>query len=183
VNPSGRLPVTFPADLVQTPRPDLPGLGTPWGTPVTIDYDDGAEVGYRWFAKQREQPLFAFGHGLSYTSFDYRDLDVDGGDTITAGVTVTNTGDRDGADVPQLYLTEAAGEARMRLLGFQRVPLRPGEARRVTVTADPRLLARFDGQTGSWHIAGGTHRVALGRSAADLVLVADVSVTERTFGR
>ena len=71
VNPSGRLPITFPADLSHTPRPELPGLGTPWGTPVTVHYDEGAEVGYRWFARQREQPLFAFGHGLSYTSFDY----------------------------------------------------------------------------------------------------------------
>ena len=51
VNPSGRLPITFPADLAQTPRPELPGLGAPWGTPITIDYDEGAEVGYRWFAK------------------------------------------------------------------------------------------------------------------------------------
>jgi hypothetical protein len=105
VNPSGRLPVTFPADLAQTPRPDLPGLGTPWGTPVTIEYNEGAEIGYRWFAQQHQQPLYAFGHGLSYTTFDYSDLQVEGGDTVTAALTVTNTGDRAGADVPQLYLT------------------------------------------------------------------------------
>ena len=55
VNPSGRLPITFPADLAQTPRPELPGLGTPWGTPTTIDYDEGAEIGYRWFAKTGER--------------------------------------------------------------------------------------------------------------------------------
>jgi beta-glucosidase len=182
VNPSGRLPITFPADLSHTPRPELPGLGTPWGTPVTVHYDEGAEVGYRWFARQREQALFAFGHGLSYTSFDYSDLEVSGGDTITASLTVTNTGAREGADVPQLYLTEAAGEPRMRLLGFERVQLRPGDSRRVTVTADPRLLARFDERDGAWHIAGGEHRVALGRSAADLVLVAEAALTEQTFG-
>jgi beta-glucosidase len=105
VNPSGRLPVTFPADLAQTPRPDLPGLGTPWGTPVTIEYNEGAEIGYRWFAQQHQQPLYAFGHGLSYTTFDYSDLQVEGGDTVTAALTVTNTGDRADADVPQLYLT------------------------------------------------------------------------------
>src|SRR6516162_12398 len=109
VNPSGRLPVTFPTDLSQTPRPDLQGLGTPWGTPVTIEYDEGAEVGYRWFAKQHEQPLYAFGHGLSYTTFEYSNLHVEGGDTITATFTVTNTGQRAGADVPQLYVTAAAG--------------------------------------------------------------------------
>jgi beta-glucosidase len=101
VNPSGRLPITFPADLSQTPRPRLPGMGTPWGTPTTIDYDEGAEVGYRWYAKTGATPLYPFGHGLSYTTFDHRDLRVDGGDTITASFTVTNTGDRPGADVPQ----------------------------------------------------------------------------------
>src|SRR5688572_1342976 len=68
VNPSGRLPITFPADLAQTPRPALPGLGAPWGTPTTIRYDEGAEVGYRWFAKTGATPLYAFGHGLSYTA-------------------------------------------------------------------------------------------------------------------
>src|SRR5690606_4631173 len=108
--PSGRLPVTFPESLEQTPRPELPGLGTPWGTPVTIEYNEGAEIGYRWFAKTGATPMYAFGHGLSYTTFEYSGLEVTGGETVTATFTVTNTGDRPGADVPQLYLTEAAGE-------------------------------------------------------------------------
>src|SRR5262245_34771799 len=71
VNPSGRLPITFPADLADTPRPTLSGLGTPWKTPVTIEYNEGAEVGYRWYARKNRRPLYAFGHGLSYTSFHY----------------------------------------------------------------------------------------------------------------
>ena len=87
VDPSGRLPITFPANLAQTPRPELPGLGTPWGTPVTIRYDEGAEVGYRWYAQKHHQPLYCFGHGLSYTSFDYADFKVSGGETITATFT------------------------------------------------------------------------------------------------
>lgn len=182
VNPSGRLPVTFPADLSQTPRPVLPGLGTPWGTPTTIEYNEGAEVGYRWFAKTGATPLYAFGHGLSYTTFAYDDLQVSGGETISASFGVTNTGSCDGADVPQLYLTAAPGEQRMRLLGFERVELRPGESRRVTVTADPRLLAHFDGTAGQWHIAGGTYTVALGRSAGDLVLTAEAPLQEALFG-
>jgi beta-glucosidase len=182
VNPSGRLPITFPADLAQTPRPELPGLGEPWGTPTTIRYDEGAEVGYRWFAQRGEQPLYAFGHGLSYTSFDYAGLELDAGDTITATFTVTNTGERAGADVPQLYLTAAAGAERMRLLGFERVELARGESRAVTVTADARLLARYDGDAGQWHIAEGAYRVAVGRAADDLVLSAEAPLPERRFG-
>jgi beta-glucosidase len=182
VNPSGRLPITFPADLSQTPRPELDGLGAAWGTPITVHYDEGAEVGYRWFAQQNERPLFAFGHGLSYTTFDYTDLQVDGGDTVTASFTVTNTGDRPGADVPQLYLTEAAGEPRMRLLDFQRVELLAGESRQVTVTADPRLLARFDSDAGQWRITDGNYRIALGKAADDLVLTAETALVGRLFG-
>ena len=179
MNPWGRRPITFPVDLAQTPRPELPGLGTPWGTPTTIDYHEGAEVGYRWFAQRGAEPLYAFGHGLSYTSFEYGDLEISGGDSVTATFTVTNTGDRAGADVPQLYLV---GE-RMRLLGFERVELQPGESRTVTVTADPRLLARYDADAGQWQIAGGSYPIALARAANVVALTAEATLTERGFGR
>jgi len=182
VNPSGRLPMTWPKDLAQTPRPELPGLGTPWGTSTTIHYDEGAEVGYRWYAQQRLTPAYAFGHGLSYTGFAYRDFELRGGDTVTASFTVTNTGARDGADVAQLYLTNAAGEDRLRLLGFERVALKAGESRRVTLTADPRLLARFDMNASRWRISDGAHRIAVGRSASDLVLNGEVDLQGRMFG-
>jgi beta-glucosidase len=183
VNPSGRLPITFPVDLGQTPRPELPDLGAPWGTPITIDYFEGADVGYRWFARSGRTPMFAFGHGLSYTRFEYRDLAVTGGDTINASFSVVNTGDRSGADVPQLYLTAAAGEQRLRLLGFERVELAPGATCRVTIEADPRLLARYHGSAASWRIKPGAYSVAVGASAFALQLVAEVELVGRTFGR
>jgi beta-glucosidase len=183
VNPSGRLPITFPESLEQTPRPELPGLGTPWGTPTTIEYHEGAEVGYRWFAKTGAKPLYAFGHGLSYTTFEYSDLEVEGGETVAMRFTVTNTGDRAGADVPQLYLTEAAGDERMRLLGFERVELQAGESRNVMVTADSRLLAWYDGEASQWRIAEGTYRIALGKAADNLVITEEVQLMGRLFGR
>jgi beta-glucosidase len=182
VNPSGRLPISFPESLAQTPRPELPGIESPWGTPTTIRYDEGAEVGYRWYAQKNRKPMYAFGHGLSYTTFSYSDLNVVGGETITATFTITNTGEREGADVPQLYLTNAPGERRMRLIGFERVELRPGESRQVTLTADPRLLARFDGQVRGWRIVAGNYGVALGKSADHLVLNVEVRLPMRVFG-
>ena len=183
VNPSGRLPVTFPIDLGQTPRPELPVVDVPWGSPTTIHYTEGAEVGYRGFAKRGHIPMFAFGHGLSYTNFEHRDLTVAGSGTLTASFTVVNTGDRGGVDVPQLYLTAAPGERRLRLLGFERVELEPGDSRVVTIEADPRLLARYDGVAGGWRIAEGTHTVAVGASAVDLELTAEVELAGRVFGR
>jgi beta-glucosidase len=161
----------------------LPGLGTPRGTSITVAYDEGAEVGYRWFARTGANPLYAFGHGLSYTRFEYGDLEVEGGDNIVATFTVTNTGDRAGADVPQLYLTEAASDRRMRLLGFERVELQPGQSRSLTLTAEPRLLARYDGDAGQWRIAGGAYEIALGRAADDLVQRVETSLSEKLFGR
>jgi beta-glucosidase len=181
VNPSGRLPITFPAGLDQTPRPELPALGTPWGTPATIVYREGAEVGYRWYVQQGHQPLFPFGHGLSYTTFDYRDLEAIGGDTVTATVTVHNSGARDGAEVVQLYLVEAEGEKRCRLLGFERVQLAPGQSRRVTIETEPRLLAGYDGE--QWRVAGGSYALAVGKSATELTMRAEVELSARTFGR
>jgi Glycosyl hydrolase family 3 C-terminal domain/Fibronectin type III-like domain len=149
VNPSGPPPAHFPGESRPDSPPGATGFGhavaapdrLDQGAPTTIRYDEGTEIGYRWLAKTEATPLYAFGHGLSYTSFDYSDFSVEGGDTVTATFTVTNTGDRAGADVPQLYLTEAAGDKHLRLLGFERMELQPGESRRVTVTATPAARA------------------------------------------
>nr|AQQ74489.1 GH3 [uncultured bacterium] len=182
VNPSGRTPITWPADLADTPRPTIPILAEKWGTPVTLRFDEGGEVGYRWYAKTGRTPMYAFGHGLSYTSFDYSNLKVSGGATVKATFTVTNTGKRAGADVPQLYLIGVGETKRMRLLGFERVELKPGESRDVTVTADPRLLARFDDKAQRWRMVSESYKVALGKSAGAPVLTAEAQLNSRLFG-
>ncbi len=161
----------------------MPGWGDAWGTPSTIDYAEGAEVGYRWFAATGRVPLFAFGYGLSYTSFDYRDLAVSGGDSVIATFCVVNIGERSGADVPQLYLTATPGGRRVRLLGFERVELEAGASVQVTIEADPRLLARYDGGAGCWRIDAGGHSVAVGSSALAPRLTAEVGLAGRAFGR
>jgi len=181
VNPSGRLPITFPSSTSQLPRPRLPGFGTPFGTSVTVRYREGADVGYRWFSRTGQKPLYPFGYGLSYTSFAYRDLVVEGGRTLTARVTVTNTGPRAGADVPQLYLIRAAGRPCSRLLAFDRIKLAPGTSRRITLIADRRLLARFDGASASWRLASGRYRVAVGRNARDLAHQSEATVVAQSF--
>lgn len=183
VNPSGRLPVTFYADVEQTPHPTMPGFGTPSNAPTVVEYHEGAEVGYRWLAKTGGKPTYAFGHGLSYTNFSYRDFTVSGGETISVSFTVTNTGERSGADVPQVYLTDAPDEKRSRLLGFERVALEPGGSKRVELTADPRLLARFDSTKGQWRIDEGTYIVSLSRAADDPVETVETQLIGRYFGR
>jgi beta-glucosidase len=150
---------------------------------VTIHYDEGAEVGYRWYARKDEKAKYAFGHGLSYTAFGYRDFKVSGGESITATFTVTNTGKMTGADVPQLYLTDAPGQRRMRLLGFERIELAPGTSRTVTMIADPRLLARFDGEQRRWRIDAGDYSVSLSRAADAPVEKRVVHLAGRSFGR
>jgi beta-glucosidase len=179
VNPSGRLPVTFPADIAQTPRHELPGWGLPDGQGFDVDYDiEGAEVGYRWFAKKGLQPLFPFGFGLSYTRFAYSGLKVEGGKTLTVSFDVTNAGDREGEDAPQVYVTAGTRSAE-RLIGFSKVSLKPGETRRVTVAADPRLIANWDEAAHGWTISGGAYRVSVGASAMDLKLSGEAEVEAR----
>jgi beta-glucosidase len=182
VNPSGRLPISFPRAENQLVRPQLPNLGSQPGAAVSIDYSEGAQVGYRWYAAQGTQPLFAFGHGLSYTSFAYDGLSVQGGRTLTVSFEVRNTGARAGADVPQLYLTAAAGMPVLRLIGFQRVQLQPGESHHVTLSADPRLLGSFDETHRRWIVPAGVYEVHLARSASELLAGGSAHIAHDSFG-
>jgi len=177
VNPSGRLPITFPRRESDLVRPTLPNLGAPPGAAVSIDYSEGADVGYRRDARLGIAPLFAFGYGLSYTHFEYEHLAVTGGKTLTVSFDVRNTGVRAGADVPQVYLTSAAGTPVFRLIGFQRMMLAAGAVRRVTLSADPRLLGFYDERRGKWDVKRGIYRVAIGRSAGEAMLRGEAGVT------
>ncbi len=172
VNPSGRLPVTWPVDAGQLPRPEVNGLGfNPKHKPDdTINYDiEGANVGYKWFAAKGLVPQFAFGHGLSYTQFAYDNLSVVAdGQRVRATVDVRNTGKVAGSDVAQLYLKLPEGSATpIRLVGFQKVMLQPGETRRIQIEAEPKTLASFDTADKQWKIAAGQYEVQLSRSASE----------------
>ena len=186
VNPSGRLPVTFPASITQLPNPKLPGADVPAPpktgatgfeamldkVPFTYSFPEGSDVGYRWFDKTRAQPLYPFGYGLSYTSFRYAGLKASHSRSIRVTFSVTNTGARRGADTPQVYVS-APGHAK-RLLGWSKPTLAPGETRLVTIQADPRVLADFDPTTHGWIIRPGVYQVEVGASATQPVLHASV---------
>jgi beta-glucosidase len=176
VNPSGRLPLTFPRTAADFLRPTLPNLGSEPDAPVHVDYTEGADVGYRWYGGRGVTPMFAFGFGLSYTRFDYDNLQVSGGKNLTVRFDVQNTGSVTGADVPQVYLTSAAGERVFRLVGFQRVELEPGERRTVTLTADRRLLGWFDEEHRRWQVKRGSYHVRIGKSAGELLIGGDAVI-------
>ncbi|MEE7548628.1 glycosyl hydrolase, partial [Xanthomonas sp. Kuri4-1] len=185
-NPSGHLPVTWPVDESQLPRPSFPGLGFKPAQPGedTVDYDiEGANVGYKWFATRGLKPQYAFGHGLSYTTFGFDGLKVVAeGTGLRATFQVTNTGPREGAAVPQLYVRLPQGHATpIRLVGWQKLALKPGERREVTVVAEPKTLADFDPKTRQWKIAAGRYQVQLARSADDPVQTAEVVLGAATL--
>jgi beta-glucosidase len=172
VNPSGKLPITFPAADTDTPAntpaqyPGVDGVAT---------YSEGLQVGYRWFDAQGRTPLFPFGHGLSYTTFAYSDLKVrNTGGGATATFTVRNTGHREGAEVAQLYLgfPAAAGEPPRQLKGFSRVSLRPGQSQRVTIRLDARDFSVWDTGRHAWQPVRGGFTVSVGGSSRSLPLQA-----------
>jgi beta-glucosidase len=165
INPSGHLPMTFPKSLDQLPYP-----GEPRKNEAT--YTEGATVGYKWFDAKGLQPQFPFGHGLSYTSFAYGGLALTRTDAgVVATVTVTNTGERAGADAVQLYVSPPAGagwEAPRRLAGFTKVVLWPGHSTRVSMAVDPRLLAVWDAKAPGWSRMAGSYTFSAAHSSRDL---------------
>jgi beta-glucosidase len=172
VNPSGKLPVTFPQSLAQVPA------ATPaqWpGVNGTVQYSEGVLVGYRWYATRHVTPLFPFGAGLSYTTFRFSHLRVTHGRSLTVTADVTNTGSRAGTDVAQLYLGDpaATGEPAEQLKGFQRVTLQPGQTRQVSFRLGRSAFAWWDGK---WTVSPGSYALMVGDSSTNLPLITHVEV-------
>ena len=180
VNPSGKVPTTYAAsegDLLYADKPErYPGTDEGNGFPV-IRYSEGLNMGYRWFQSQEIKPLFPFGYGLSYTSFELSEFSVtpsqtDGKSPITVNVTVTNTGKVAGAEVVQVYLgIPIKGQPPKRLVGFQKVYLEPNESREVTITIDPiatnHPMSVWDYYDHDFVVKPGEYTVYLGTSSED----------------
>ena len=184
VNPSGHLPVTFYASEAQLPRPVRPGMNSEMDA-FTLPYTEGAAVGYKWVDKNSLQPLFPFGHGLSYTKFSYGkpSATASGDDTILVSVPVTNAGAVAGMDVAQVYVSPANGgwEAPKRLGTWVKVSLAPGQTATVSNKIDPRVVATFDEASHQWRIAPGTYRIMVGASSQDIRQTVTVTLAGMTL--
>lgn len=188
VNPSGRLPLTFPASDAQLPRPVQIDPDTTTSNPATprkggiipIDYDiEGADVGYRWFEREHLPPLFPFDYGLSYTRFATSNLQVTVGAQYKATVDVANLGARDGALVVQIYVAKPGpGGFVKRLAGFANTPLAAGQRAAVEIALEPRIFARYatTGATTGSKIAPGTYRLWAAQHAHDEATFQEVVV-------
>lgn len=201
VSPSGKLPMTFPVSNADTPTGSdparYPGVFSdgsttrPAGSTEVrqVNYTEGLQVGYKWYDEQGIEPLFEFGHGLSYTTFEYSKLAVKtrtdaetGVVTSTVSFRIKNIGDVVGTEIPQLYLTlpDAAEEPGKRLVGFDRVEIRPGKTAKVEFTVDSsasnRPFSIWDVDTDAWRIVDGSYGFSVGSSSRDLPLTKSVSV-------
>lgn len=188
--PQGRLPISFPASADQLPRKTVvgydPAKQRPLGIgvrydPFPIDYVEGSDIGYRWFERTGAKPLFPFGYGLTYTRFDYGDLEFRGGEALSVKVRITNTGPREGTEVAQLYV--APPGRTHRLAGWAKVTLKPGESREVTIEADPWLLLSYDAAGNRWVRPRGEYRFFVGKSAGEPMLAGSAVLAAATEDR
>jgi len=180
VNPSGKLPITFPRSLA-----DLPANTTEQypGVKSTAHYSEGVFVGYRHYDAANIKPLFPFGHGLSYTTYAYKNLSVSSKNfsadpasagTVTVNFEVTNTGQKSGKEITQVYVgfpaSSAIPQPPKQLKGFAKIALRPGQTRRVHLTLNPRSFAYWDMNVHDWKILPGTYQIMIGSSSRDIQL-------------
>jgi beta-glucosidase len=190
VNPSAKLPMTFPRSEADLPHPKLvkPPPRAQGAAPVartgeakptfSVHYDEGLKVGYKWYDAENKPVLFPFGFGLSYTSFGYSDLEVKPGTETTVTFTVKNTGRRAGAEIAEVYaaLPAGAGEPPKRLVGFAKVELNAGESKQVSVTVKPKYLSVYDETQNRWKLEPGSYSFLVGGSSKDLPLHQTVSI-------
>jgi beta-glucosidase len=176
VNPSGRLPQTFPMRLE-----DNPAFGNYPGEDDHVRYAEGVFIGYRHYASRGISPLFAFGHGLSYTSFEYRHLQIRTGPLVQVSLDVTNVGSREGLEVVQLYVRDVASSVErptFELKGFSKVALEAGQTASVNFELDRRALAFYDPARGAWHAEAGEFEVLVGAASDDIRLRGSFSLAE-----
>ena len=175
VNPSGKLPMSFPRELGESPAH---ALATYPDENLLIDHTEGLYVGYRYFDSYDVEPAFAFGHGLSYTSFEYSDLSVEKtGTAVSVTVTVTNTGDRAGKEVVQVYVHDnesSLERPEKELKAFQKVDLEPGASATVTVELGEDAFSFYHPDQSAWVLEPGTFTVRVGSSSRDIRQQAEV---------
>jgi len=177
VNPSGKLPTTFPRDYSDVPSWNFPG--EPRDDPQRVVYDEGIYVGYRYYDTFGVEPAYEFGFGLSYTTFEHKNLDVKVlGDSIKVSFEVTNTGDFPGKEIAQVYVRAPKGELDkpfQELKGFHKTRLlKPGETEKVEVEICLRSLASFDGE--KWLLEKGEYEVRVGASSRDIRLTGKFTI-------
>ena len=187
VNPSGHLPISFPASNDQLTHLLIAGNGPPGDTPWSVTYDEGATIGYKWYDVKGYKPLWAFGHGLSYSRFSASDLTaVPDGRAIKVSFNVRNVGKRAGKGVAQVYVgpadwQAARWEAPRRLGAFAKADLKPGQSKRVDLTIDPRLLATYEAANNNWHIKAGTYRLSLGQASDAPMETSEVTLLDSVW--
>ncbi len=194
VNPSAKLPMTFPRSEADLPHPTVikPGRDSlpnyrqrdVWKqianglAPFQVTYNEGVKVGYKWYDAENKPVLFPFGYGLSYTAYSYSNLKVTGGKNPRVSFTVTNTGNRSGAEIAEVYasLPAAAAEPPKRLVGWSKIKLNAGESKDVSVEVDPKYLSIFNVEQNGWQLLPGDYGFMVGGSSQNLPLKASVSL-------
>ena len=190
VNPSGKLPMTFPKSEADLPHPTVvqPPKGAQGASPVmhdgdakakfSVTYNEGLKVGYKWYDAEQKPVLFPFGFGLSYTTFKYSALEVTSGPSPQITFQVTNSGGRAGIEVAEIYaaLPASAEEPPKRLVGWKRLELAPGESKTVSIAVDPKYLSIWDVTSDKWKLVPGGYTFMVGGSSQDLPLTKAVSL-------
>jgi len=186
VDASGRLPCTFPKQLADSPAHALNAYP---GVNGVETYTEGLLVGYRWFDSKQIEPLFPFGYGLSYTKFAYANLQIlpvsdPANPSVTVQFDLTNTGQRAGSEVPQVYVQQvnpSLPRPPKELKGFAKVTLKPGETQKVSIRLDRNAFAFYDPDKKGWVAEKGDFKILLGSSSRDIHLQGACQLPQTVF--